>query len=148
MLSQKSTARGFVCKTCVRKGRLCALPDVATPATICSADMSCESASTCFAFGYFCWLLLPYLHATVFHKVIVGFFFRVLFCGSNAYLAYSEGAYNLSKTKMLANSSWPAKIEVCWSQLSFLTSSCNILITYPCWNEWFFISNFEYFFSF
>lgn len=54
VLSQKSKARDFVCKTCVRKGHLYALPDVAIPAALCSAHMNCESVSTGFAFGYCC----------------------------------------------------------------------------------------------
>lgn len=44
---------------------------------------------------------------------------------------------------MLAKSSLPAKPEVCWPQLLFLTSSYNILVTYSCWNKWVFISNLD-----
>lgn len=137
MLSQKSKARDFVCKTCVRKGHLYALPDVAIPATLCRAPMNCESVSTGFAFGYCCHI---YYSIT---QNCCGLSFQSFFCGSNAPLVYVEGVYNLSKPKMFANSSLTAKPEVCWTQLSFLTSSCDILVTYPCWNEWFFISNLE-----
>lgn len=122
LLSQKSQVRVFAW------GRdISVLPDVAIPATLCSAGTSCESVSTGFAFGNFCWVLLPYL---------LQYYWILLRAFSSEF--YSMATMPLCDIlrefatcpKMLVNSSLPEKPEVCWSQLSFLTSSYNILVMY------------------
>lgn len=126
VLSQKSKAR----VSCVRIRHLSELPDAAAPANLCSTDTNCRSVSIGFALGYFCQFILPYLYAPVLHNILEDFISRVSFCVSHALLAYNEGVYKISNTDWCLQVFLSAKPQVCWSQLSFVISSCKILVTF------------------
>lgn len=118
VLSQNNKARGFVCKILSEEGvSLCSARCGYTSGT--AAQTSWESLFTGFEFGYFCGLLLPYL-VMYYTKLLRTLFSEFYPVAKNAPLAYTEGVY-----------------ITCTNQ--------RCLVTYPCMNEWSFITNLEQF---